>query len=57
MLMTVHKTILASLLKSEAITSDDVPEMQVSDVVPNSNVPSHLPKLVLKLKGICTGNS
>jgi hypothetical protein len=52
MLMLVHKTILASLLKSGTITSEDFPEMQVFDVVPNDNVPSNLPQFVLKLKGI-----
>ena len=51
MLMFVHETVIASLLKSGAITSENVPEMQVSDVVPNSNVPSNLPQFVLKLKG------
>ncbi len=52
MLMFVHKTLLASLLKSAAITSVDFPEIQVSDVIPNNNEPLNLPQFVVKLKGI-----
>lgn len=49
--MFVHRVILGSSLRSGAVSSDNFPEIQITDVI-SSNVSSELPEFIMKLKGM-----